>query len=166
MRARLVVVAALLALAGPACGKTITLDGVDLPVAATPALAEGGTWAVAFTADFPSGFWPPGEHRYRMLVDCPALATEYATAAISFQSTELVPVQPRSVYLRAAGLSNDILLPPLPGAIHPAQPTIAALTVIGNNRDAADQAVSTCTGTIEYDGTGSTTLSPIEPFQP
>lgn len=48
----------------------------------------------------------------------------------------------------------------------PDRPTIAALTVIGINRDAADEAVATCTGTVEFHGTGSAALSPIEPFQP
>jgi len=158
--------AVLFALVVAACGETVQLEGIDLPVAATPALAEDGSWAVAFTADFPAGFWQAGEHRYRMLLDCPVLSAEVATSAISFRSTDLVPVQSRKVYLRAAGLSDDILLPPLPGSIHPQQPTVAALTLIGSTRNDADAAVETCTGTLEFDGTDNATMSPIEPFQP
>lgn len=159
---------AVLALAaGSACGGgAVELQGIDLPVAETPAIVEDVTWAVAFTADFPADFWSGGEHRYRMLLDCPVLAAEVATSAINFRVTDLTLLQPGPVYLRPAGLSHALLQPPQPGSINPDQPTIAALSLVGNSRQDADEAARTCEGTFEYDGGQTVPLTPLEPFQP
>jgi len=130
---------------------------------------QPGSWAVSFSYEFPAGFWLEGDHRYGFYMNCPVLQqfnvpSEYR----DFTVTQDTIAFESPVYLRLGGLSTGALAPINLDAIHPDQPTVAVVTVIGVTEDQARQAgeLSECEMVIGWDAINAQTLVAAEPFRP
>ena len=161
---RLIALVAVSILLG-ACAGDPPLEGIDLPVAETPASVAENLWALPFVAELPAGYWSAGQHRYRFVIDCPALGDPVESNAIEFMATPLIPTLQGPVYIRLSGLSDGIITPANVPSINPDQETIAAVTFMGLSLDTIDQAVA-CEGTMEFDGGQAEAMRPGEPFRP
>ncbi len=149
-----------------ACGSEAELSGIDLPLAEAPENVEGSGWGLPFLAEFPSGFWEEGGHRYRFVIDCPVLGEKLESTSRDFQVSSLTPTLSDPVYIRLSGLSHDILQPTFSGSFSPTQDTIAAVTYMGISDEAVAEATDSCTGLIEFDGDQSAEMLPGKPFRP
>lgn len=154
------------ALALGACSTQEPLAGIDLPPASLPVDFEGGGWAITFTRDFPPGFWTEGSHVYTMALVCdPILDQPMRTDPVFLDASSSEEVSAEPVYVRLVGLSHLLLGPRTLNAINPAQPTTAALTVLGISSDGAQKARSSCAGAFFADGGDPMPLLPQEPFR-
>lgn len=130
---------------------------------ANVASEPGGTLAVSFTRTFPPEFWEPGEHGYRMVLVCPA--QNLGPPVVRFDVTADAP-RHGTVYLRFDGPGRQPLSPADVPAVHPADTTIAVVTLAGMTESAAEAAQSDCDGSIVQDGSDAEPLEPGEPFSP
>jgi len=140
----------------------------SLPTAVGPE-TQPGSWAVSFSYEFPAGFWLEGDHRYGFYMNCPVLQqfnvpSEYR----DFTVTQDTIAFESPVYLRLGGLSTGALAPINLEAIHPEQPTVAVVTVIGVTEDQARQAgqPGECEMVIGWDAVNAQTLVAAGPFRP
>lgn len=129
------------------------------PVAAEP----GGTFAVSFSRAFPPGFWEPGDHAYRLVVECPS--QRLAPPVVRFTVDPAAPSVGTS-YLRFDGVSTTVLSPAdLPG-VNPSDATEAVVTLVGMSEVEADEARSGCSGTVIWDGLDPEPLDAGAVFSP
>ena len=152
-------------LVGVGCNSDRPLEGIDLPVAETPASVAENTWALPFLADLPAGYWDAGPHRYRFLIDCPAVGQTVESNPVEFRVTPLVGTLDGPVYLRLSGLSDGIIQPPNVGSINPRQPTIAVVSFLGLSLSTIEEAAE-CAGVMEFDGDRQEPMLPGDPFRP
>lgn len=166
---RLGLVLALLGLALGACAPTQAVP-TPLPTAVPPdTIPEQGSWSIGFQYEFPAGRLAEGTHRYALLIHCPVISTEDERYGWhSFEISQEAPGQVEPVYLRLFGLSSDPYSPaPLERAvIHPVQPIVAVVHLVGLPRSVAGLAASSCELFVFWDDTGRQLLAPGEPFQP
>lgn len=158
----------LLALILTACGTgSDRVVPTPLPTAVPPE-HEPGTWAIGFSHEFPAEFWSEGRHRYGFHLDCPVAGQEnFGSEWQEFEVSSQVVGQPFPVYLRITGVSSAPFGGPLPNSvIHPLQPTIANLLLLGLSRQSAERAVSECEAVVAWDNNRVQVLSVGEPFQP
>ncbi len=151
-----------------ACSSAPRLEGIDLPPAQVPDEIEPDAWAITFTREFQPGFWGEGTHGYELALACDQILDEpMRTSPVVFDVAAAVGDPfPEPIYLRVVGLSHFLLGPQTLNAISPAQPTTAALTIIGVSEEDAASAEETCVGAIFYDGLQPEPLFPTSPFRP
>lgn len=146
-------------------------DVTPLPTAVPPASLPAGeeSWALGFRHEFPPDFWSTGFHRYAFRVECPVTGIGvFASEWVSFATDPYRPEQEgATVYLRLNGLSTEPFVPVYLSdqAIHPSQPTVAALYFLGLSADDAARAAETCTALIGWDNSSAEMVA-MEPFQP
>jgi hypothetical protein len=108
-------------------------------------------------------------HRYALLIHCPLISSEDEHYGWHlFRISSEAPERGTPVYLRISGLSHDpVALAPLDEAvIHPDQPMVAVVHLVGLARPAAEMAASSCELLVFWDDTGRHLLTAGEPFQP
>jgi hypothetical protein len=142
-----------------------------LPTAVPPAESPGepSSWAVGFTHAFPADAWAVGTHRYAFYISCPFIFEDDVTGEWHFfEVSEDVAPQPGEVYLRLNGLSREPFSPVYMSdtIIHPSQPTVAAVYLVGVAEQAARLAEANCEVLIAWDNNTTQTLTAEEPFQP
>lgn len=141
-----------------------------LPTAIPPdTIPEQGSWSIGFQYEFPPGRLAEGMHRYALLIHCPVISPE--DEHYGWHLFDISPEAPAAVgpvYLRLFGLSNDpYAVAPLERAVvHPDQPLVAVVHLVGLPRPAAQLAASSCELFVFWDSTGRQLLTPGEPFQP
>lgn len=154
-----------------ACGGGEPTQTFLLPTAVAPINsgeeAQSGDWAVSFSREFPPGFWEEGEHRYGFMYDCPILfGQQQGTDWIFFEVTEESSPLNQPVYLRPNWLSTDVIGGVGVGAIHPDQPTIAMISIVGLSEAAANASMSGCDIIFGYDNGVPVQLTSGSPFRP
>jgi hypothetical protein len=141
-----------------------------LPTAVPPdTIPEVGGWSIGFQYEFPPGRLAEGAHRYALLIHCPVISSEdehYGWHIFNISSE--APEQSGPVYLRISGLNADpYAVTPLERAvIHPDQPIVAVVHLVGLPRSVAGEAASSCELFVFWDNHGRQLLTPGEPFQP
>jgi hypothetical protein len=151
---------------GSCATEPVELQGIDFPPASTPESLPQVTWAVPFVAAFPAGHWSEGKHSYSIELKCPPLATEVATPALTFDVSRFVTLLDVPLYLRLGGLSTSATGAIDAGVMHPDQVTQAIVTVLGVTREAADQAVAECSGSLLADGGDPVPMVPGTLYRP
>jgi hypothetical protein len=141
-----------------------------LPTAVPPdTIPEQGSWSVGFQYEFPPGRLAEGTHRYALLIHCPVVFSEDEHYGWHiFDISQEAPAQVGPVYLRLFGLSSDPLsaAPLARAVVHPTQPLVAVVHLVGLTRAAAEMAASSCELFVAWDSTGRQLLKAGEPFQP
>lgn len=130
---------------------------------ANVAAQPGGTQAVSFTRTFPPGFWEEGEHAYRMVIVCPA--QNVGPPVVRFEVSDDAP-QVGTAYLRFDGPGRHVLSPADLPAVHPADTTVAVVTLAGMTESDVEDARRDCDGSVVYDALDPETLEPGEAFSP
>ncbi|HVR32712.1 MAG TPA: hypothetical protein VMS74_08380 [Acidimicrobiia bacterium] len=123
----------------------------------------GGVLAVSFTRTFPAGFWELGAHAYRLVIVCPT--QRVGPPVVRFEVSEDA-ARFGEVYLRFDGPGTSLLSPADLAAIHPADTTVAVVTLAGMTESDAEEARSECEATVVYDGREPDQLEPGTPFSP
>jgi hypothetical protein len=160
-----------LALSGLVLGACAPAQAVPtpLPTAVPPdSIPERGGWTVGFEYEFPAGRLAEGTHRYALLIHCPVVSADDEHYGWHiFDISPEMPLQVGPVYLRLFGLSRDSYSAArLPRAIvHPEQPLVATVHLVGLTREAAELAASSCELFVFWDNTGRQLLTAGEPFQ-
>jgi hypothetical protein len=130
---------------------------------------EEGLWAIGFRYEFPEETFGLGPHRYRFWIHCPVTSSEDTiTDWLLFEVSDQVLPQSEPIYLRLLGLSNEPLVPSYNAnrVIHPEQPIIAAVYLVGLSYQTANLAASGCEALILWDSGFRRTLPASEPFRP
>ena len=122
-----------------------------------------GVLAVSFTRTFPPGFWTPGDHAYRLIVECPT--QRVAPAVVRFLVDDEAQQQ-GTVFLRIDGPGRHVLSPSDLRSVHPDDTTVAVVTIAGMTESDAEAARTGCNATVVYDGLDPDSLDAGAPFSP